>query len=89
MADESCPDLAISIEIMVALMERLNRLWMLAREDRNIQGEVLFPALFSIAAYGQGGSTDAFVFDDQTFRRRNKSKSSEVSACCDVTLRSV
>jgi hypothetical protein len=52
--DESRPDLAISIEVMVALMERFDRLWMLAEEDRSKQEEVLFPALFSIAAYVGG-----------------------------------
>ena len=54
MGDESRPDLAISIEVMVALMERFDRLWMLAGEDRTKQEEVLFPALFSIVAYAGG-----------------------------------
>jgi hypothetical protein len=49
--DESRPDLAISIEVMVALMERFDRLWMLAGEDRTKQEEVSIPALFSIAAH--------------------------------------
>ena len=52
--DESCPDLAISIEVMVALMERFDRLWMLAGEDRNRQERVLFPASFSLAVYVGG-----------------------------------
>jgi hypothetical protein len=31
--DVSCPDLAVSIEVMLALMERFDRLWILANGD--------------------------------------------------------
>ena len=60
--DVSCPDLAVWIEVMLALMERFDRLWILADGDRKKQEEVLFPALFAIAAYAGGlrGEEDLF-----------------------------
>jgi hypothetical protein len=52
--DVSRPDLAVSIEVMLALMERFDRLWILADGDNKKQEEVLFPALFAVAAYAGG-----------------------------------
>jgi len=47
--DVSRPDLAISIEVMVALMVRFERLWILADGDGTSEEKVLFPALFAIS----------------------------------------
>ena len=52
--DSSCPDLAVSIEVMLALMQCFDRLWILAERDSKKQQEVLFPALFTVAAYASG-----------------------------------
>jgi len=52
--DVNRPDLAISIEVMVALMARFERLWILADGDGPSQGTVLFPALFAISTYTGG-----------------------------------
>ena len=48
------PDLAISIEVMVALMARFERLWILADGDGPSQEKVLFLALFAISTYAGG-----------------------------------
>jgi len=50
----SRPDLAVSIEVMLALMQRFDRLWILAEGDSKKQQEVLFPALLAVAAYAGG-----------------------------------
>jgi len=52
--DVSCLDLAVSIKVMLALMERFDRLWILADGDSKTQEEVLFPVLFVVAAYAGG-----------------------------------
>jgi hypothetical protein len=52
--DVSRPDLAISIEVMVALMVRFERLWILADGDGPSQEKALFPALFAISTYTGG-----------------------------------
>jgi hypothetical protein len=52
--DVSRPDLAISIEVMVALMVRFEGLWILADGDGSSQEKVLFPALFAILTYTGG-----------------------------------
>jgi hypothetical protein len=46
--------LAVLIEVMLALMQRFNRLWILAEDDGKKQQEVLFPTLFAVAAYAGG-----------------------------------
>jgi hypothetical protein len=52
--DKSYPDLAISIEAMLALMERFDAFWKEARGDWKKEGEVLFPALFSVVTFCGG-----------------------------------
>jgi len=52
--DVSCPDLAVSIKVMLVLIERFDRLWILADGDSKKQEDVLFPALFTVAAYAGG-----------------------------------
>ena len=52
--DVSRPDLAMSIEVMLALMEHFARIWILADGDSKKEEEVLFPALFAVAAYASG-----------------------------------
>ena len=52
--DVSRPDLAILIEVMVALMVRFERLWILADGDGSSEEKVLFPALFAISTYTGG-----------------------------------
>jgi hypothetical protein len=49
--DKSYPDLAISIEAMLALMERFEAAWIAARGDWREEGLVLFPALFSVVTF--------------------------------------
>jgi len=49
----SQPDLAILIEVVVALMARFERLWILADGDGPSQEKVLFPALFAILTYAR------------------------------------
>jgi len=50
-SDISRPDRAISIELMVAIMNRFEDRWIGANGSQSAQQEVLFPALFSICAY--------------------------------------
>jgi len=52
--DVSRLDLAVLIEVMLALMERFDRLWILTDGDSKKKEEVLFPALFAVAAYAGG-----------------------------------
>jgi hypothetical protein len=52
--DVSCPDLAVSIKVMLALIKRFDRLWILADGDSKKQEDVLFPALFAVPAYAGG-----------------------------------
>lgn len=49
--DVSRPDLAISIELMVALMNRFDDRWEKVQGNRKAEQEVLFPALFAICGY--------------------------------------
>jgi len=51
--DVSRPDLTISIEVMVALMVRFDRLWLVGGDGPS-QEKVLFPALFAISTYTGG-----------------------------------
>ena len=51
MGDNPKPDLAISIEVMLALMNRFERAWLRVEGDEVAEGRVLFPALFSIVCY--------------------------------------
>jgi hypothetical protein len=52
--DQSYPDLAISIEVMLALMEKFEGAWELARGNLREEGAVLFPALFSVVTFCGG-----------------------------------
>ena len=49
--DISRPDRAISIELMVAIMNRFEDRWSETNGSQSSQKEVLFPALFAICAY--------------------------------------
>ncbi len=49
--DVNRPDKAISIELMVAMMEEFEKQWKRAKGSRADEKAVLFPALFSIVAY--------------------------------------
>lgn len=51
MGDLVIQDLGISIEQMHALMERYETRWTNARGNRNLEGNALFPALFSIVCF--------------------------------------
>jgi hypothetical protein len=52
--DQSYPDRAISIEVMLALMERFERAWEVAEGQESEERAVLFPALFSVITYCGG-----------------------------------
>lgn len=45
------PDKAVSIELMLALMNRFEEQWKSAEGDRLAEKEVVFPALFALCAY--------------------------------------
>lgn len=49
--DESRPDRAISIELMLAMMNRFEDRWSQTMGSRSAEKEVLFPALFSICSF--------------------------------------
>lgn len=49
--DISMPDRAISIELMVAMMNRFDERWEIAGGNKETQKEVLFPALFALSAF--------------------------------------
>ena len=51
MGDKVMQDLGVSIELMHKLMDRFDTKWNNAREDRQRQKAVLFPAVFSIVAF--------------------------------------
>jgi hypothetical protein len=52
--DQSYPDLAISIEAMLALMEKLEFAWEAAAGKEKEMKAVLFPALFSVISFCAG-----------------------------------
>jgi hypothetical protein len=52
--DQSYPDQAISIEVMLALMKRFEKAWVLAKGREKEEEAVLFPALFSIVTFCGG-----------------------------------
>jgi hypothetical protein len=52
--DQSYPDLAISIQAMLALMENYESAWEQAQGDEEEERAILFPALFSVVTYCGG-----------------------------------
>jgi hypothetical protein len=52
--DQSYPDKAISVEVMMALMERFESAWKVAKGQEKEEGAVLFPALFSVITFCGG-----------------------------------
>ena len=52
--DQSYPDKAISIEVMLALMVRFDAAWEVAKGQEKEEGAVLFPALYSVISFCGG-----------------------------------
>jgi hypothetical protein len=73
--DQSYPDLAISIDVMLALMERFERAWEVAKGQEKEERAVLFPALFSIITYCGGFRGEETPLMELSGTRKNYSES--------------